>query len=152
MNIEIRIRLCLALFRDMFWGTDIRPAQIMLGWSSLLWAMMLVWPGDTFARQTYAVMAVIGSEYVWAVAFGFVGLIQLYNSFSAALGELPAWFSKFDSFLSFVVWATAVGSILIAQSPPPAAIAAEIVMAAAAFWIFVRQDLPVMRNRRSTDV
>lgn len=153
MRITNRLMMCSKLFGNMFWTTDIRPAQVMLGWSSVIWAVMLVWPGDTFTRQTYAVMAEIAPEPVWAGAFLIVGLIQLYNSFSAVLGgELPAWFSKFDSFLGFVVWAGAVISILVAQSPPPAAIAGEIVMAFAAFWVFVRQDLPVVQKRRVSDV
>lgn len=152
MDIKTRVLLIVALLRNMFWGTDIRPAQIMLGLSSLLWALMLVHPGDTFQRQTYAVMAAIGSEHAWAAAFVLVGVSQLYNSFISVLPEIPAWFSKFDSFLCFVVWATAVCSILVAQRPPPAAIAGEIVMAFAAFWVFVRQDLPVLKARRSSDV
>ena len=152
MDIKTRVRLVVALLRNMFWGTDIRPAQIMLGLSSLLWALMLVYPGNTFERQTYAVMAVLGSEYAWAAAFALVGVSQLYNSFISVLPEIPAWFSKFDTFLCFVVWATAACSILIAQHPPPAAIAGEIVMAFAAFWVFVRQDLPVLKARRSSDV
>lgn len=147
----LNTKLLCRYFTGLFWSADVRPAQFMLGVASLLWAVMLIWPGNTFERQTYSVMAGIANEFVWSVAFLAVGLTNLYNVVSAFWKPWPQLLSRVDAFLTVIVWTGAVVSILLAQTPPPAAIAGEIALAGAAFWIFVRTDLPVLKNKRYTD-
>lgn len=136
---------------NLFWCCDVRPAQFLIGIASIGWALMLAWPGETFERQTYAMMAVIGHELAWAAMFLFVGFTNLHNVVAEFFRPWPTLVSKFDAFITAVVWITAVVAILLAQSPPPAAIAGEIALAVAAFWLFVRSDLPLIKRRRSTD-
>lgn len=144
-------RLICRYFVNLFWSADVRPSQFALGVASILWSVMLFWPGNTFERQTYAAMAEIANEYVWGGAFLAVGTVNLYNVVSAFWKPWPRLVSRFDAFLTFLVWSAAVVSIIVAQSPPPAAIAGEIALAGAAFWIFVRTDLPILKRKRITD-
>lgn len=147
----ITSKLLYRYFVGLFWSADVRPAQFTLGTASIIWAIMLFWPGETFARQTYAVMAHIANEHIWATAFLAVGVANIYNVVSAFWKPWPRFISRFDALLTATVWCAAVVSMLIAVSPPPAAIAGEIAIAITAFWIFVRTDLPILKNKRHTD-
>ncbi len=51
-------------------------ARLILFLSALGWAVSLGWPGDTFDRPIYRIMASIMPEEMWAVAFAiYAGLL-----------------------------------------------------------------------------
>lgn len=54
--------LAKALFDDKMVNT-----RIVLAASEFLWAVLLLWPGDTFARPTYGHMAMVMVEEAWGV-------------------------------------------------------------------------------------
>ena len=146
-----KVRLIWKQFKNLFWSFDIRPAQFILGVAGVLWSLMLFWDGDTFARQTYAGMREIADEHAWATVFFVLGSLSLWHTFAPIHTRLAGTFAKTEALISCAVWSTAMISMLLSQTPPPAAIAGDIAIATAAFWVYVRINLPSALKRRKTD-
>ena len=121
--------------RAALFDSDLNATRLGLALSELLWAVMLLWPGDSFLRPTYAEMSQIAPEWCWGLAFLFTSLIQFCVVAFRLCDTRAAWlFSGWNS----VLWVTSVVSMLISVQPPPAAIAAEITSAIFATFIFAR--------------
>ena len=118
--------------------SDLVATRLSLALAELLWAVMLLWPGDTFIRPTYFMMSLVANELTWAFVFLFSGIYQGYlvaaQKVRTRQAELFAWFNA-------VVWCCIVGFMLASVYPPPAAIGGEISLAVAAFWIAIRPAL-----------
>lgn len=128
-----------------FWNLDPTPTRTFLGLTSLLWVVMLLWNGATLDKQIYYHMGEIANGYVWAAAF-----------FAHSIGMLTAglniynqakWTQTAFAFLGVVLYFSCSVSMLISIYPPPAVIAAEIVMAIASFWVLCRTNYPEFRRR-----
>lgn len=133
MNDKVISALRKALFDDQFIFT-----RIVLGMSEITWALLLMWPGRSFDRPTYAAMSHIMPEESWAFVFLVTGVVQ----FTIVLREdyycgLARYFAAWNAAL----WFTVVVGMLLSVSPPPAAISGEIVLALASFWIWLRPFL-----------
>lgn len=117
------------------WDSDLIASRLTLFLAEALWAVMLLWPGDTFDRPTYTLMAHVAPEWVWALVFGVSAFIQLH----VVIGErfhrpCARAFSAWNAALWVFVVVGMMGSVY----PPPAAIGGEIALAVLAVWIFVR--------------
>lgn len=123
-----------AATRALF-DSDLVASRMILGTAELIWALLLFWPGDTFARPTYTLMAEVASEEVWAAAFTVMGVLQLGIVISEAFHSL---FARVFAVLNALFWVFVVMSMLLSITPVPAAIGGEIALAMAAVWIFVR--------------
>lgn len=120
---------------EAFFHSDLIASRLSLFIAEMCWAIMLWWPGDTFARPTYYGMAWLMSEFWWAVVFTVsafaqisIVILQDYN------GQFGRCFSAFNALL----WIYCVASMLWSVYPPPAAVGGEIALMMAAFWIWVR--------------
>ena len=115
--------------------SDLVATRLSLALAELLWAVMVLWPGDTFIRPTYFMMSLVANEATWAFVFLFSGIYQGYivaaQKVRTRQAELFAWFNAF-------IWVFTIGCMLASVYPPPAAIGGEISLAVAAFWIAVR--------------
>jgi len=49
---------------------NLHSARFLLATAETVWCISLFWPGDTFERPTYAVMAQFADETTWAIVFG----------------------------------------------------------------------------------
>ena len=118
--------------------SDLIATRLSLAVAELLWAVMLLWPGNTFDRPTYFWMSQFGSETLWALVFLVSGLYQGYivaaQKVRSRQAEVFAYFNAF-------IWVFTVGCMLASVYPPPAAIGGEISLAVAAFWIAIRPVL-----------
>ncbi len=115
--------------------TDLISTRLILAFAEFLWAVMLFWPGETFDRPTYLLMAAIAPETVWACVFGITAYLQVTIVLSNNQNSLGAhYFALWNSLLWFCV----VGSMLLSVYPPPAAIAGEISLMVAAAWVWIR--------------
>ena len=118
--------------------SDLVATRLSLALAELLWAVMLLWPGDTFIRPTYFMMSLVANEATWAFVFLFSGIYQVYlvaaQKVRTRQAELFAWFNA-------VVWCCTVGFMLASVYPPPAAIGGEVSLAVAALWIAIRPAL-----------
>lgn len=132
--------LATAMFDDKMVNT-----RLILAVSELLWSVLLLWPGDTFARPTYSHMAMVMSEECWGVVFAMSAAMQitivLQNDFHSR-------FARYFAAWNMVLWVYVVASMLLSVYPPPAAISGEIVLAGFAFWIWLRPYVLVGWLRR----
>lgn len=117
------------------WDSDLIASRLTLFLAEALWAIMLLWPGETFDRPTYAVMSRVASEEIWGLLFAGSSMMQLtivlleeYHTRQARL--FAAW--------NAALWAFTVVGMILSVYPPPAAIGGEISLAVLAIWIFVR--------------
>ena len=130
MTCKLSHRVAVAIF-----DSDLIATRILLAFAEFLWAAMLIWPGETFGRPTYHLMAALAPENVWACAFGITSYLQLHIVLAERQHTLWAhYFALWNS----VLWAYVVGSMLLSVYPPPAAIAGEISLMVAAAWVWVR--------------
>lgn len=129
--------------RKQFWrgisratfDSDFIATRITLALAEITWAVMLFWPGDTFARPTYSLMAILSHELVWAFAFLFSGIAQFSIAVTNSCNTPQAHiFGAWNASL----WLVTVGAMLLSVYPPPAAIGGEVALAFASVWIAVR--------------
>lgn len=130
MTCKLSHRVAVAIF-----DSDLIATRLLLAFAEFLWAVMLFWPGETFGRPTYTLMAEAAPETVWACAFGVTSYLQLHIVLNEKQNTL--WTHYFALWNS-VLWAYVVGSMLLSVYPPPAAIAGEISLMVAAAWVWVR--------------
>ncbi len=125
--------LC-GMSRALF-DSDLIATRLALFLGEALWALMLLWPGDTFARPTYSEMGLLAPEWAWACAFGLSAALQL----SIVLYEQCSrpWARVFAAW-NAALWLSAVVCMLLGVYPPPAAIGGEIALTVSAVWIAVR--------------
>ena len=122
--------------------SDITMTKLVIAAGSILWAVMLFWPGDTFGptRQTYSLMAHWMSEYTWATLFMIHGFI---STWAILWDRRDGWLVVGDCVLGCLLWTGSCSMMIwayIPSSPPPAAISAEIVLAMLSWWFLVRND------------
>ena len=120
--------------RAMF-DTDLTNTRMTLAFAEFLWAVMLFWPGDTFNRPTYFMMSNVMSEITWGFVFLASSMVQLYVAlFNHQNRDWAKVFANWNA----VLWVFVGGAAMLSVSPPPAAMAGEISLACAAFWIWFR--------------
>ncbi len=126
--------------------TNLTGVRLCLALSEFLWAIMLLWVGDTFGRPTYLGMAHVMREEGWALLFLVSGTIQV----SIVMQEdYHSRFARYFAGYNAVLWTFVVTSMMMSVYPPPAAISAEITMALVATWIWVRPYILAEGYRRA---
>lgn len=138
--------LFLRAIRILFYS-DLHATRFTLGLAELIWAFTLLWPGDTFGRPTYTIMASVMHENAWGLLF----LVTAIMQFTILLrGDYHSRFSCYFAAWNMCFWGYTVMSMYFSVSPPPAAISGEAALAVAAGWVWVRSGY-VSGGRRSTD-
>lgn len=127
-------RIVNGMSRALF-DSDLIATRLALFLAEALWAVMLFWPGDTFARPTYGLMGTVADELVWAVAFGVTSILQL-GIVVYAQCRAP-WARTFAAW-NATLWVGTVGLMLASVYPPPAAIGGELALTVSAVWVAVR--------------
>ncbi len=120
------------------WETNLASTRLVLGLAELTWAVLLIWPGATFGRPTYNGMAAVMAEEAWALVFALSAVTQLTIVIRQ---DYYCWQARYFAAWNMVLWCFVVVSMLLSVYPPPAAISAEIVLAVASLWIWVRPFL-----------
>ena len=127
-------------FKTILFAADLKFARAALAWASLLWCLMLLWPGDTFQRPTYELMGKYAPEWVWATSFGIHGIYSLINLSRDKIRQTVDW--VVEGMLGCVLWTSSCFFMLFSVYPPPAAISAEIVSAFTSWVILARYPIP----------
>lgn len=120
---------------NALFNSDLISTRIVLGIAELAWCLMLLWPGDTFARPTYSIMSILMPELCWAFVFGVSALLQFHIAVNQCWYE--HWARVFATW-NASLWILVVGSMILSVYPPPAAIGGEIALTLAAIWIWAR--------------
>lgn len=144
--------------RHLFLRDRMLMSRFGLVIASMLWAIQLALPVELFptaqmivegkGRTTYALMAIIAPEWLWATLFAVHALFASYTLFTETRNHVTL---ACDGFLGCVLWTSATfacyaahwphtGSFLgdLAAYPTPAAMSADLVMAFYAWWHMVR--------------
>lgn len=120
------------------WDSDLVATRISLAIGEFAWAVMLLWPGDTFGRPTYMVMSHTLNEEAW----GFLLLLSAATQLTIVMcDEYHHWYSRLFAAWNAMIWSFLVISMILSVSPPPAAIGGEIAMSLAAMWVWLRPVL-----------
>lgn len=134
-------------FLQIMFYSDLQATRWTLGFAEFLWAVTLLWPGETFGRPTYHVMAQVMTEEAWGFVFLMSAVTQFAILFQGKYHErFPVIFAAWNAAL----WAYVVFSMYLSVTPPPAAISGETALALAAFWVWIRSGY-IVCGRRSTD-
>lgn len=123
-------RICTAVF-----DSDLIATRLILAIAETIWALLLWWPGDTFGRPTYAIMACVMPEDAWGALFAVTACMQVLI---VAGGKFLSLEARAFAAWNTMLWFFVVTSMVMSVQPPPAAIAGEIALALAAGWIWVR--------------
>lgn len=132
-------------------GSDMLATRFSIVLGSLLWALFLLWPGDLFptaaeiaagqGRTTYALMAQVASETIWASLFLFQAAVM---SWSLIFAVRNRFVFLADALLGCILWTASTILCFVAHFKgwatyrPPAAMSAEVAMTFASWWHFVR--------------
>jgi hypothetical protein len=123
---------------------NLHSARFLLATAETVWCISLFWPGDTFERPTYAVMAQFADETTWAIVFGVTAACQWYI---LAIGRYHAHFAVMFAGWNMWLWWSVVVSMYMDVYPPPAAISGELALAMGASWVYVRSGFPGRRTQ-----
>ena len=134
-----------AMSRVLF-DSDLIITRLMLGFSELLWAILLLWPGDTFSRPTYHVMSEIASEEMWALVFLVTGAVQFTI---VGMEHFHSTFARYFAAWNAALWTFVVVGMFLSVYPPPAAISGEVALMFAAVWIWIRPAILMMGMARA---
>lgn len=117
------------------WDSDLVATRVSLAIGELLWAIMLLWVGDTFDRPIYKVMSHVMSEEAW----GFVLILSSVTQITIVMCEQyhSMWSRMFAAWNAALWWFLCI-SMMLSVSPPPAAIGGELALAMAAGWVWLR--------------
>lgn len=112
--------------------SDSTSVRFVLMMAELIWAITLLWPGETFERPVYAAMAALFNENIWgmallATAFGQLALIIYgrYNNVPSLI--FAAW--------NVLLWWFIVIGMYDSVGP---LISGEVALAIAASWILCK--------------
>lgn len=114
------------------WNTDPSAVRFVLALGAVLWGIMLLWPGATFDRPTYTLMARFASEETWGGLFLTQGLFSAYSLIFTEARKRACLL--LDGVLGSMLWLGSCVCMLLSVYPPPAAISGEIALAAASWW------------------
>ena len=127
--------------------SDLHATRFTLGLAEAIWAVTLLWEGDTFARPTYTQMSHVMSEEAW----GFIFILSAITQFGIVLkGDYHSRFATYFAGWNAALWLFVTISMYMSVSPPPAAISGEAALTFAAAWVWVRSGY-VVCERRSND-
>lgn len=125
----------MSAFTRALFDSDLVASRVSLAIAELTWAIMLFWPGDTFARPTYTLMAHVAVEEVWAAVFFLSAVTQISI---IAMEDFHSTLARYFAGWNAALWVYTVLSMLLSVYPPPAAIGGEIALALSATWIWLR--------------
>ena len=117
------------------WDSDLVATRVSLSIAEALWAVMLLWPGETFDRPTYKIMSHVMPEEAWGVVLMLSAATQITI---VMMSEYHHWFSRMFAAWNACLWSFLCISMLQSVTPPPAAVGGEIALALTASWVWLR--------------
>lgn len=112
-------------------------ASITSGWA---WAICLAFPGDTLARPTYKIMAHVGPEVAWVLAFVTISALQSWRFWCRITTDYEIAVEGVIKTAATVMWTYIAYACMFAQYPPAAAVSDTVVVALLTWWDFLQWD------------
>jgi hypothetical protein len=159
---------------DIVFCSDLLATRFTLALGAIFIGLGLSWPTGIFptpaqivagqGRSTYALMAQIAPEWVWAACFLIQGSVMMFSLLSDYRSKWLLWI---DAAFGVIIWTVAIGACYLAywrgfdrimEYRPPAIMGGEVAAVLASWWVFVRYHVDSQHNqdcrgkgRRSTD-
>lgn len=128
-------RSALSRIISLLLDTELAGARFVLMLSSLLWGLILLAPGDGFARPLYLPMKQMAGEGVWGCLF----LVHALSTLVATYFQLRCrCLVLTEGALGLALYSVSALSVLVMADLPAPMIAPQIACAVAAFWIMAR--------------
>lgn len=134
------------LLRIAFYS-DLHATRLTLALAEFIWALTLLWPGETFDRPTYIGMKHVMSEEAWGLVFLISSALQVSILFR---GEYHDKFACYFAAWNAALWGFVTVSMYMSVFPPPAAISGEAALSFAAGWVWIRSGY-ITAGKRSND-
>ncbi len=116
--------------------------ELSLAWvglSSMVFGLLLLWPGVSFHYPEYQILSKFAGETTWGALFLVQGSVMIW-------AMLAGYKTKFlflsDTIVGTALWTITCLSILLSVYPPPADSATTLVLAITSWWIMVRYQIP----------
>lgn len=130
--------------------SDTTPTRFMIALAATCWALLLLYPGDTFDRPVYRYMREVVGDYAeakWCIAWAIHASGMWWRVFSST--PRPRWSLAIHTLGVLLFTSSSISIFLTLTSPLPAAIAPDIVLSLAAFWVLVRTHINSERGWRN---
>lgn len=105
--------------------------------SSLLWAILLFAPGDTFYQDAYYFMSILAKEETWGTLF-LLYSVYLYFSISE---KTTKTIEVLGSTYGFFLWTATAMCVLFAPNAAPAIAAPHLVGTGITWWLLVKTGI-----------
>lgn len=135
-------------FTKVIWDSDLTASRLTLALAEILWAILLLWPGNTFDRGYYHNMANLAPEDIWGAIFLISSVVQFYIANS---GRIHTSFARYFAAWNAGLWVLVI-SCLASVFPLSASLSGEIALMIIAVWICLRpyiiaEGLRYVRNK-----
>ena len=134
-----------AMSRVLF-DSDLIITRLLLGFSEVMWSILLLWPGETFSRPTYHVMSEVMPEEAWGALFLVTGAVQFTI---VGMEHFHSMFARYFACWNACLWVFTVVGMFLSVYPPPAAISGEVALMLAAIWIWIRPAILMIGMARA---
>ena len=124
-----------ARLAEVLFDTELVGVRVTLACAEVIWAITLLWPGNTFDRDTYSLMRSIMNEALWGLLFALTAWTQWSL---VIIGDFRCQFARYFAAWNALLWLTVTTTMYLSVYPPLAAISGETALALAACWIFIR--------------
>jgi hypothetical protein len=140
--------------RQIAFESDLEATRFFLALGAIFVGLGFAWPVDTFptieqiangtGRHTYAIMAIIMPEAMWATCFIVQGAIALFSLLTQTRNRL---LFMVDALFGALLWTVSILSCYLAywrgfdrlwEYRPPAIMGLEVAGVLASLWIVVR--------------
>ena len=138
---------------EIIWCSDLLTTRVSLAIGSLLWGILLLWPGVLFtpARTTYRLMAEVANENVWGVIFVIHALVSFWQLITRHLKSTCA---IANNLVGCVLWTSSTLACFLSHYvslesfQPPAALGADLAFVFASWWILTKSIIARYHNGR----
>lgn len=124
---------------DLVVYSETTPSRITMTIASLLWGLLLLWPGETFDAPRYEFMRAIAPERWWGAAFLIIGICLGWRALSPTERPILAFAVNMSAFCLFA--GSAVALWLARPLPVPADDAAQLALALLSLWVLMRSGI-----------
>ena len=136
---------------EIVWCSDLLTTRVSLAIGSLIWGLLLLWPGELFtpARTTYRLMSEIANENVWGVIFVAHSIVSFWQLITRNLKSTGA---IANSFVGCILWTSSTIACFLSHFvtletfQPPAALGADFAFVLASWWVLTKSLIERYRN------
>ena len=121
--------------------------------AAMLWAALLILPGDSLATVEFRYMYAVGGDALWALAFFLVACLQLYRLLARYQTESLRIVEAMHlsvTFTAAMLWTFVTCLCFVSVWPPSPYAGTTGVLAAGMWWDFLAYDSSRLHHKRAS--